>query len=296
MSSAEKVVAIALGEVGYREKASNADLDLAAANAGTGNWTKYARDLYEAGYYNGNKNGYEWCDVFVDWCFFKAFGKTEGQLMQAQSGPLGAACPFSAGYYKAQGRYDRTPRVGDQVFYQENGALVHTGIVTAVTGSTITTVEGNRGNAVTKQTRNRSDSYIDGYGHPAYDGAAAETASGAVVDGASAGTAPKDEVTAWQTWLGVKADGEYGPDTRTAAIAKALRGFAAKHPLKSGADGDAVKALQGRLYSLGYDPKGLDGQYGTGTAAAVRAFQEKTGGLDADGQAGEATFAALFGL
>ena len=285
MTSAEKVIAIALGEVGYREKASNASLDLAAANAGTANWTKYARDLYEAGYYNFNKNGYEWCDVFVDWCFFKAFGKTEGQLMQAQTGPLGAACPYSAGYYKAQGRYDQTPRVGDQVFFQENGALVHTGIVTAVGPATITTVEGNKNNAVSKQNRNRSDSYIAGYGHPAYDGAAPTPAP-----------APEDPVKAWQTWLGVTADGAYGSATRTAALTRMLLGLAAKYPLRSGATGDGVKTLQGRLYSLGYDPKGLDGEYGPGTVAAVRAYQEKTPGLTADGEAGPATLAALFAI
>ncbi len=292
MTSAEKVIAIALGEVGYREKASNASLDLAAANAGTANWTKYARDLYQAGYYNGSKNGYEWCDVFVDWCFFKAFGKTEGQLMQAQTGPLGAACPYSAGYYKAQGRYDRTPRPGDQVFYQENGELVHTGIVTAVGPATITTVEGNRNNAVSRQNRSRSDAYIAGYGHPAYDGAAAPTVSG----GAAAVPAPEDPVKAWQTWLGVTADGAYGPATRTAALTRMLLGLAARHPLRAGTTGDGVKALQGRLYSLGYDPKGLDGEYGPGTVAAVRAYQAKTSGLTADGQAGRDTLASLFDL
>ena len=287
MSSAEKVVAIALGEVGYVEKASNTSLDLASANAGTGNWTKYARDLYQAGYYNGNKNGYEWCDVFVDWCFFKAFGKTEGQLMQYQSGPLGAACPYSAGYYKARGRYDREPRVGDQVFFQQNGALVHTGIVTAVGPAVITTVEGNKDNRVSKQNRSRADSYIAGYGHPAYDG----------TGGGSGGSAvPEEPVKAWQTWLGVAADGEYGAATRTKAVERALLGFAARCPLKPGVTGGMVKVLQGRLYSLGYDPAGLDGEYGSGTAAAVRAFQQKTGGLTADGEAGEATFAALFGL
>ena len=291
MSGAEKVIAIALGEVGYREKASNADLDLPAANAGAGNWTKYARDLREAGYYNGNKNGYEWCDVFVDWCFFKAFGKTEGQLLQAQTGPLGAACPYSAGYYKAQGRYDRSPRAGDQVFFQEGGALVHTGIVTAVTGTTVTTVEGNKGNGVTRQTYSRADSYIAGYGHPAYDGAAVETAAGT-----AGGDSRQEPVKTWQSWLGVTADGEYGAATRRAAVDRALRGFAAKHPLSSGAAGEEVKVLQGRLYALGYDPKGLDGMYGDGTAAAVRAYQEQTDGLTADGAAGEATFAALFGL
>ena len=288
MSTAAEVISIALGEVGYHEKASNAQLDDPGANAGSGNWTKYARDLAEAGYYNGNKNGFEWCDVFVDWCFYKAFGKTEGQLVEYQSGPLGAAVPFSAGYYKARGRYDQTPRPGDQVFYQENGALVHTGIVTEVTPTAIVTVEGNRGDRVTKQTRRRSDSYIAGYGHPDYDG------SGGSVP---AGPAPAaDPVKEWQRWLGVTADGTYGAATRAAAIAKALRGYAAKYVLTDGAAGDMVKVVQGRLYSLGYDPRGLDGIYGPGTEEAVRAYQAKIPGLTADGAVGEATFAALFDL
>ena len=72
MSKPSDIVAIALAEVGYREKASNAYLDDKTANAGVANWTKYARDLAKAGYYQANKNGYAWCDVFTDWCFFKA--------------------------------------------------------------------------------------------------------------------------------------------------------------------------------------------------------------------------------
>ena len=109
MSKPSDVVNIALAEVGYREKASNASLDDKTANAGSANWTKYARDLAAAGYYNGNKNGYAWCDVFVDWCFFKAYGAVEGQRIQCQSGPLGAGCIYSAQYYQQKGRYDRTP-------------------------------------------------------------------------------------------------------------------------------------------------------------------------------------------
>ena len=96
MSKPSDIVTIALAEVGYREKASNANLDDKTANSGAANWTKYARDLAAAGYYNGNKNGYAWCDVFVDWCFFKAYGAVEGQRIQCQSGPLGAGCIFSA--------------------------------------------------------------------------------------------------------------------------------------------------------------------------------------------------------
>ena len=85
MSKPSDIVTIALAEVGYREKASNANLDDKTANSGAANWTKYARDLAAAGYYNGNKNGYAWCDVFVDWCFFKAYGAVEGQRIQCQS-------------------------------------------------------------------------------------------------------------------------------------------------------------------------------------------------------------------
>ena len=129
MSKPSDVVNIALAEVGYREKASNASLDDKTANAGAANWTKYARDLAAAGYYNGNKNGYAWCDVFVDWCFFKAYGSVEGQRIQCQTGPLGAGCIFSAQYYQQKGRYDRTPKVGDQVFFQSGGEIGHTGIV-----------------------------------------------------------------------------------------------------------------------------------------------------------------------
>ena len=45
-------------ELGYHEKASNANLDDKTANSGSGNWTKYARDLDRLGnFYNGAKNG-----------------------------------------------------------------------------------------------------------------------------------------------------------------------------------------------------------------------------------------------
>lgn len=66
MSKASEVVAVAISQIGYKEKATNKNLDDNTANAGSANWTKYARDLYAAKYYNGNKNGYAWCDVFVD--------------------------------------------------------------------------------------------------------------------------------------------------------------------------------------------------------------------------------------
>ena len=242
MTDVEKVVSIALGEVGYREKAADGSLDLAEANAGTGNWTKYARDLWNAGYYNGNKNGYEWCDVFVDWVFYRAFGKTEGQLTECQTGELGAACPYSASYYKAQGRYDKSPKVGDQVFFQQNGALVHTGIVIGVNGNTITCVEGNASNMVKQTSYSLSNGYVAGFGHPWYD------------DDTSAVTpAPAPEINIVSVQL---------------------------PKLSRGATGSAaVKTVQRILYARGiHDDAGkiikVDGAFGTSTKQAVIKLQK----------------------
>ena len=65
--------------------------------------------------------------------------------------------------------------------------------------------------------------------------------------------------------------------------------------LKRGMKGEDVRRLQQRLIELGYAlPKyGADGEYGSETATAVKAFQRDRN-LTADGIAGEATLAALY--
>ncbi|MDX6405745.1 MAG: putative chitinase [Blastocatellia bacterium] len=62
--------------------------------------------------------------------------------------------------------------------------------------------------------------------------------------------------------------------------------------LKKGSSGPDVTALQQKLKDLGFDPKGVDGNFGGGTEAAVIAFQEANG-LDVDGKVGPNTRAAL---
>ena len=62
------VIGIAEEEIGYLEKKSNRQLDSKTANAGSGNYTKYWRDIapsYQA---------QPWCAGFITWCFHKAFG------------------------------------------------------------------------------------------------------------------------------------------------------------------------------------------------------------------------------
>ena len=50
-----KVLAVAVAEIGYKEKKSNSQLDDKTANAGSGNYTKYARDFDKKypNWYNG---------------------------------------------------------------------------------------------------------------------------------------------------------------------------------------------------------------------------------------------------
>lgn len=274
MSKPADIVAIALAEVGYREKATNSVLDDKTANSGSNNWTKYARDLAAAGYYNGNKNGYAWCDVFVDWCFFKAYGAVEGQRIQCQSGPLGAGCIYSAQYYQQKDRYDRKPKVGDQVFFQTGGQIGHTGIVVEVTDTTITTVEGNSSDQVKKNTYSRSNGYIAGYGHPLYS------------DTPAAATEKPEPVA-------VPAPEQDPTPTATTCIISLPQ-------LKNGATGSAVKNAQVMLIARGYPCGGrvlagretADGEFGPTTERSVKSFQGQNK-LQADGIIGAATWKAL---
>jgi len=63
--------------------------------------------------------------------------------------------------------------------------------------------------------------------------------------------------------------------------------------LRRGYTGADVTKVQNRLKELGYYTKSVDGVYGLGSMAAVKAFQEKNG-LTADGLAGTKTFEKLF--
>lgn len=252
MSKASEVVAVALSQIGYKEKATNKNLDDNTANAGSANWTKYARDLYAAKYYNGNKNGYAWCDVFVDWCFFKAYGATEGQRIECQTGDCGAGCTFSMQYYQAKGRFDKTPKVGDQIFFRYSGSsgADHTGIVVEVTSSQIVTVEGNSGDQVKKNTYARTYGCIIGYGHPLYD----ET------DGTTAAPAP--------------APAPVAETKKTEATEKAVT--VSLKQLSQGSTGAQVKTVQRIIYVRGINSKiDIDGDFGPITKAGVIDLQKK---------------------
>ena len=183
MTEIEKVLAVALGEVGCLEKETKADLDSRTENAGDENFTKYARDLDALDFYHGDKNGLAWCDVFVDWCFVKAFGEERALRMTFQPdwGFLnrGAGCRHSRRYYKLRGRLFEEPKVGDQVFFfaKDGETVCHTGLVYALDNTFLYTVEGNtdigdgviaNGGGVCKKKYLLTDSRLAGFGRPDY--------------------------------------------------------------------------------------------------------------------------------
>ena len=245
--TAKQLVEVATAEIGYHEKASNSNLDSKTANSGNKNFTKYGRDLFNAGFFNGNKNGFDWCAQFPTWCVWKLTGKNKKktEYILCVGGDLSAGCGFALKYYKAAGRFDKNPKVGDQIFFKysnDDSTADHTGIVVRVTDKLVETIEGNSGNEVRHKVYQLNDKTIIGYGHPRYD---AETAT--------------------------KAPAKEG--AKTVKIEMPI--------LRKGSTGEAVKTLQRLLRQLQYvnlDGKTLiivDGSFGSNTEAAVKRYQQK---------------------
>ena len=181
MSNVDKLLKTARKEVGYCEKASNSNLDDKTANAGSGNYTKYARDLDNIkDFYNGRKNGHAWCDVFVDWCAVETFGVANAKKLLCQpSESLGAGCKYSMQYYQKKGQFYMSPKPGDQIFFRESSGdgIAHTGWVCDVDKTYVYTIEGNtssssgvvaNGGCVAEKKYKLTYARIAGYGRPDY--------------------------------------------------------------------------------------------------------------------------------
>lgn len=169
MTPQARLIATSEDQVGYMGKKTNAQLDDPKANV-SGLWNKFARDLDSMGnFYNGKKNGYDWCDVFVDWCFVCTFGRELAQKLLCQPDrSLGAGTGYSLNYYKQKGRFFAAPKPGDQIFFGDSKSTWHTGIVVKVEGGFVYTVEGNAGNpsAVRACRYVLGGKNIKGYGRP----------------------------------------------------------------------------------------------------------------------------------
>ncbi len=124
-----------------------------------------------------------WCATFVSACAIKT-GMTD--IIPTECG-----CGQMITLFQNLGKWDendaRVPKAGDIIFYDwddsgkgdNTGWPDHVGIVEKVSGSTITVIEGNKGNAVGRRTMQVNGKYIRGYGVPKYSiGASQSSQSG----------------------------------------------------------------------------------------------------------------------
>ena len=130
----------------------------------------------------------------------------------------------SVALYKKAGRWTQTPKRGDQIFFGGSG---HTGIVTGVAGGIVNTIEGNKGDKVTRCSYGIHSPSIIGYGRPKYEliGTIPESEEYDMpqIQRGSKGKAVK----ILQIILGdLEVDGSFGPATQAATLA-----FQKKHGL-----------------------------------------------------------------
>lgn len=248
-----KVLNLARNEIGYREKASNSQLDDKTANSGSGNYTKYARDIDALGVTWGAKQGFAYCAEWCLWIFYKIFGIDKALAMLCSPKPTGIpVCSYGVSYFKNAGRwFTSNPQAGDIIFFQSGGVISHQGIVEKVVGNIVTTIEGNTSDMVARRTYVVGDRYILGYGRPKWE----------------------------------------------LATGSSYADISEKPTLCYGDKGSYVKELQESLIELGYfcGSYGADGDFGSGTLAAVKNFQN-THGLVVDGIVGNATWSEILSV
>lgn len=181
MNTVDKVLAIAKSQVGYLEKSAAAykkDKNILykmTDGAGSDNYTKYNYEMHQI-YPEVMDFPASWCDAFVDWCFYQAYGIANAKALLG--GNFDDYTPSSANLYKKKNAYYKTPKVGDQIFFNNGTRICHTGLVIDVDSSRVYTIEGNtgggstliaNGGGVAKKSYPLNYEKIDGYGRPKYD-------------------------------------------------------------------------------------------------------------------------------
>lgn len=132
-------------------------LDWCARQVGTAEQPKGSNNvIYNTRYYGGPVSGgaYPWCCAFV-WCGFDELGLSALFC----GGEKTAYCPFVVNWARQHGRWvSGGYQPGDLLLYDWNGDGVadHIGVCVAVSGSKLTTVEGNVDEAVCRLTRSAS--------------------------------------------------------------------------------------------------------------------------------------------
>ena len=264
------------------QEAVNKLLDTARAemnyHEGYNNYIKYAQGSWDNQFYGWELQNQPWCDVFVDWCFCQTFGLQTGAAMTYQTiGSGSALCSTSASFYEKNNSFYNYPQPGDQVFFFNNGAINHTGLVESVVGSgaswtSFTTIEGNSSDQVARRTYNRGNNKVAGFGRPKWS----LVAQGNFVQNTST-QQKKSTTTVIQT-----TPKKYQPYTYNIKI----------NLLKKGDYGPQVSSMQSLLNAKGFKCK-VDGKFEDNTFKALKDFQTKAG-IEIDGEFGQEAFTALW--
>lgn len=167
MSKLDRLLNLAASQVGYTEKDNDKDLDaMVGSTAGSGNHTKYARDVTASGL--TGYCGSAWCAVYQFWLDMQTIGKDQAL---EHFGPQYYNCFAVRDYAKARSRWlpaTAEPKPGYRVIFRQS----HIALVTKVTANKIYTNEGNTNNGtavvrnggmVCNKSYERSNSSILGY-------------------------------------------------------------------------------------------------------------------------------------
>ena len=267
--NAQVVINIALNEDGYLEKSSAAYkknkniIYEKTKGAGSDNYTKYGKEMHDLYPAVMDFPAY-WCDCFVDWCFYKAYGVSGAKALLG--GNFDDYTVNSKALYVAKGAYikrgEGIPKKGDQIFFNNGTRVCHTGIVYDVDKTYVYTVEGNtsvgsavvaNGGGVSKKKYALNYNKIDGYGRP-----------------------------------------PYGTESITKKLIKSAykEAFPVVPPvIKIKSTGEQVKKLQKFLNWYGDYGLTVDGDCGEKTTKAIKMFQ-KAEKLTVDGEFGPKSLAA----
>ena len=193
---AKDVIAYARTWNSYQEKKSmgtRAQLEQKHWNPGSANITIFWEWFKDWGYDKWYFQGGAWCANFVSCCFTKAFGLEKAK--QLLGGDLYINCQDFVNKRSKDKRMNYSPAVGDVVCFWNGKKWSHTGMVTGVYKSYITSIEGNTsgehdkvipdGGAVVEK-RHYFDTTKMIYRHPDYD--KEETAKVTVSDPIQIGT------------------------------------------------------------------------------------------------------------
>ncbi len=151
----KQVYNVLVKELGYLEKRSNANLYDKTANAGYANYTKYWKELAEAGmmqYYGYSKTSgfaggtyWYWCAGIQQWGFLKAFGVAKAaKLFLTTERAAFINCEDLYQKAKAAGQISKTPQKGAIVLFRNSkGEHYHTEFCYNVVGNRMNTIGGN---------------------------------------------------------------------------------------------------------------------------------------------------------